>query len=191
MRVEMMTESKPTVKTPSRKRILRKGSGFSLEEVRKSNKSIEEIKAIGIKIDYRRITLHDANIEILNNIKIESKKKDKREPFKKKVKIPKKPKKKKVVKEEVPEPVKKEVKKEVKKPAKKPVKKPTTKEGIKLTVLDKLGPTTEKKLIEIGITDVESLCKEDPKEVALLVQGCSEEKLSKWIEEGKKILEDK
>ena len=47
----MMTESKPTVKTPSRKKELRKGSGFSLEEVKKSNKSMEIIKAIGIKIE--------------------------------------------------------------------------------------------------------------------------------------------
>ena len=44
--------------------------------------------------------------------------------------------------------------------------------------------------MEIGISDVETLCKEDPKEVATLVKGCSEERVAKWIEEGKKLLEE-
>jgi len=61
--------------------------------------------------------------------------------------------------------------------------------SLKLTLLNKLGPSTEKKMIEIGIPDVQTLIKEDPKEVASLVSGCSEERVIKWIEEGKRLVE--
>jgi len=44
-------------------------------------------------------------------------------------------------------------------------------------------------MIEIGIPDVQTLIKEDPKEVASLVSGCSEERVIKWIEEGKRLVE--
>ncbi len=189
----MLRDLNIIVKSPSREKEFKKGTGFSLEEIKKSNKSIIELKTIGIKIDYRRKTEYEENIEFLNNLKMEIEQKPKREPFKKKVKAPKKPKKKPIPKEEPVDEIKEEPEKEIKpkkKEIKKVVKKPTKKEPIKLTLLEKLGPSTEKKLIEIGIPDVETLCKEDPKEVATLVKGCSEERVAKWIEEGKKLLEE-
>ncbi len=151
----------PVVLSPSKKKLFKKGAGFSLIEIKKSKKTLQDIKKTKIKIDFRRRSEYQQNIDYLNNLKLDFKKKSKQEPFKKKEERPKK-----IVKEKV-------------------IKKPP----IKLTKLDKLGPTTEKKFIEIGIPDVQSLVKEDPKEVASLVKGCSEERMAIWIEEGKKLLE--
>jgi len=152
---------KPTVISPSREKHFKKGTGFSLKEVRKSNKTLQDLKSAKIKIDFRRKTEYQQNIEYLNNLKLDLKEKPKREPYRKKEEKPKKITKKKVIK----------------------------KPPIKLTVLEKLGPSTEEKLMEIGIPDVQTLIKEDPKEVASLVSGCSEERVIKWIEAGKKLVE--
>jgi len=152
---------KPIVISPSRKKDFKKGTGFSLKEVNKSNKTLQDLKSAKIKIDFRRKSEYQQNIEYLNNLKLDLKKKPKREPYRKKEEKPKKIIKKKVIK----------------------------KPPIKLTLLNKLGPSTEKKMIEIGIPDVQTLIKEDPKEVASLVSGCSEERVIKWIEEGKRLVE--
>ncbi len=152
---------KPIVISPSRKKDFKKGTGFSLREVNKSNKTLQDLKSAKIKIDFRRKSEYQQNIEYLNNLKLDLKKKPKREPYRKKEEKPKKIIKKKVIK----------------------------KPPIKLTLLNKLGPSTEKKMIEIGIPDVQTLIKEDPKEVASLVSGCSEERVIKWIEEGKRLVE--
>ena len=157
----MLKKIKPTVLSPSRQKDYKKGSGFSFIEIRESNKSLQDLKEAKIKIDYRRKSVYQQNVDHLNDLKLDLKKKSKREPFIKKEERPKKVAKKKVIK----------------------------KPPIKLTELDKLGPSTEKKMVEIGISDVQALVKEDPKEVASLVKGCSEERVIKWIEEGKKLLE--
>lgn len=149
------------VLSPSKKKLFKKGAGFSLIEIKKSKKTLQEIKEAKIKIDFRRRSEYQQNIEYLNNLKFDFDKKSKQEPFRKKEERPKKVVKKKIIK----------------------------KPPIKLTKLDKLGSATEKKLIEIGIPDVQSLVKENSKEVASLVKGISEERVAKWIEEGKKLLE--
>jgi hypothetical protein len=51
-----------------------------------------------------------------------------------------------------------------------------------------LGAATAKKFIELGVDTVETLCKEDPEELAQLIKGVSAERLKKWIEEGKEII---
>ena len=60
--------------------------------------------------------------------------------------------------------------------------------GIPLTELSGLGAATAKKFIELGVTDVEALCKEQPEELALLIKGVSVDRLKKWIEEGKGLI---
>ena len=80
-------------------------------------------------------------------------------------------------------------KKEKVKKEPKPVKKelPTTK-TTKLTSLSGLGPTTAKKLEELGVSCVEELVNEDPAELASLIKGVSEERITNWIIECKELL---
>ena len=87
---------------------------------------------------------------------------------------------KKVVKKKELAPASK-VKKEPKKVTKKEIK------GIALTELSGLGPTTAKKFKEIGVENISDMCKEEPKELAMLIKGCSEERIKKWIEEAKEL----
>ncbi|MFX1353945.1 MAG: helix-hairpin-helix domain-containing protein, partial [Promethearchaeota archaeon] len=61
-------------------------------------------------------------------------------------------------------------------------------EGIPLTALSGLGPSTEKKFIELGVNSVEDLIKENPEELSVLIKGVSEERIQKWIEEGKSLI---
>ena len=63
-----------------------------------------------------------------------------------------------------------------------------SKDRLPLTELPGLGPTTEKKFVELGVNSVEELLLEDPSELAKLIKGCSEERIKTWIEEGKELV---
>ena len=69
--------------------------------------------------------------------------------------------------------------------------KPVAKEeGTPLIKLSGLGLTTAKKFENLGVTSIEALIKEDPVELAKLVKGCSEVKISTWMKEGERILKE-
>ena len=190
-----------TIKSPTRGAGYREGHGFSLAEIAASGKSLRQIKDLKLKIDYFRKSAHNENIELLKTVKITQKKgKKKKEyvPKEKRVKAKLKIKKKTPVKEELPpveEPIIEKKPKGKASPIKKvKVKKPEPEkeaevEGIPLTNLSGLGPATAKKFKDVGVQSIEQLCEEVPEELAHLVPGCSENKISKWVEEGKKLLE--
>jgi len=189
------------VRSPSKDKDQRKGSGFSLLEIKKAGKSIEEIKKLRIKIDYFRKSIHDDNVEKLKNLKKLPKKEKPRKPFiqKEKKRTEFKPKSTKV-KKTTPKKAKPTPKKIIEKvkivseekplePQLEVIEKP--KEKIKatpLTELTGLGPATVNKFIELGVGSVEDLLQEDVAELATLIKGVSEERIIKWIEEGKEIL---
>jgi hypothetical protein len=190
------------VKSPAKDRHLREGNGFSLAEIKNAGKTVEEIKKFNIKIDYFRKSIHKENVESLKNLKSSKKKGKAREPFvaKEKKRTPFKPKIEKIKKTAPKKPtpkkkVEKEVKptktkKEAKKPALEPAKlKKDEKIKIALTELVGMGPATSEKFKQIGVNDVEELLNEDPKELAALIKGVSEERIKNWIDEGKKLLD--
>jgi ribosomal protein L13E/predicted flap endonuclease-1-like 5' DNA nuclease len=192
----------PIIKSPAKDAHLREGSGFSLLEIKSAGYELQPFKNLGIKIDYRRKTAHEKNIEMLKTLKIPEKKQKKREPFvaKEKKRTGFKPKTKKGKKKATPA-IKKEkveiepskIKKEkvkAEKPKEKKEKEEIiqAKEAIPLTELQGLGPATAKKLNELGVESVEDLIKENSEELASLVKGCTEERLKKWIEEGKELM---
>ncbi|MFX1337827.1 MAG: helix-hairpin-helix domain-containing protein [Promethearchaeota archaeon] len=220
------------VKSPSREALLRKGSGFSLGEIKAAAKSIQMIRTLGIKIDFERKSVHQSNIEQLKKIKVPVRKEKKRPPFirkEKKVRVrTKKVKKKTKPVEKVKVPAQKPVKvakipkQKVKQPSKakripkikikekpiekeelvpiieekldekeKPKKKEIVKEekiGTPLTELSGLGKATVKKFNEVGVNTVEDLIKEIPEELSMIISGVSEERIKKWINEGKDLL---
>ncbi|MFW9866696.1 MAG: helix-hairpin-helix domain-containing protein [Candidatus Thorarchaeota archaeon] len=196
-------ESKPkpiaTVKSPSKKSHIRKGVGFSLSEIKEAGKDITQIKRLNIKIDYMRKSSYPENVKKLKELKKPKRESKKREPFvkKQKMRTPFKPE-----KEKLKVAPKKAVKKAPKKPAAKPkpkLKKEKTKptkieevkiepSGTPLTELSGLGTATAKKFIDIGVNNIEELCKEDPDEIAALIKGVSIDRLKKWIEEGKDLI---
>ena len=190
-----------TVKSPTRGAGFREGNGFSLGEIAASGKSLIQIKDLKLKIDYFRKSAHKENIELLNTVKIIQKKGKKKKdyvPKEKRVKVKPKIKKKTPVKTKLPpaeEPIIEKKQKVKASPAKKPkTKKPepekeTEVEEIPLTNLSGLGPATAKKFKEVGVESVEQLCEEIPEELANLIPSCSEERISKWVEEGKKLLD--
>ena len=195
--MQKSTEVKATVISPSRNMNFRKGKGFSLSEIKQSGKSVQELKSMKIPIDFLRKSVHKENIEILKNLKVSQAKSKKREPFipKERRKTEFKPKEKKQaikkVKTSVPEkavpvvkpaPIKEEPKKV------KVESKVTPKGKIPLTELSGLGATTEQKFVELGVNSVEELLLEDPSELGQLIKGCSEERIKKWIEEGKELI---
>ncbi len=191
-------ENKPiaVVKSPSKAAFLREGQGFSLEEIQQAKKDIITLKKLGVRIDYFRKSAHASNIELLKALKLPEKKGKKKKPFvmkekklkvkKEKVKGAKKPK---VApkKEEAVEEELKGAKKTAAIEAKK-AKEAPKETGKLLTELSGLGATTAKKFNEIGVETVEQLCKENPKELSALLKGVSEEKIQKWIEEGKELI---
>ncbi len=63
-----------------------------------------------------------------------------------------------------------------------------TLKGTPLTELSGLGAATVKKFAELGVNNIEELCKENPEELAPLIKGVSVDKLKKWMEEGNKFL---
>lgn len=190
-----------TIKSPTKGKGFREGSGFSLAEIAASGKSVKQIKDLKLKIDYFRKSAHKQNIELLKTAKLNQKKGKKKKdyvPKEKRVKAKPKIKKKTPVKTELPpaeEPIIEKKQKVKASPIKKvKVKKPEPEkeaevEEIPLTNLSGLGPATAKKFIEVGVQSVEQLCKEVPEELTNLIPGCSEKKISKWIEEGKELLD--
>jgi len=187
--------------SPAKDAHLRKGKGFSLSEIKEAGKTVELIRDLNVDIDFFRKSKYETNIEVLKKLKTISKKTKKKKPyefkektrtaFKPKVdKVKKKPVKVKKVTQELkaikkaPTPKKEKVKKE-RKSAKKEL--PTT-ETTKLTSLSGLGPTTAKKFEELGVSCVEELVNEDPAELAPLIKGVSEERISNWISECKDLL---
>lgn len=183
------------VKSPAKDAHLRKGKGFSLKEIKEAGKSVDLLKKLNIKIDFFRRSAYSENVEQLKTLKDVEKIGKKKQPFSKKEKksTPFKPKIEKVTKEVIEKiekaPVKKPVE-EKKKPSKKVKLKAVKAEmkGTPLTECSGLGAATAKKFIELGVTSVEELCKENPEDLAKLLKGVSEERLKKWIEEGKEIL---
>jgi ribosomal protein L13E len=179
----------------------RKGKGFSLSEIKEAGKTVELLKDLNIDIDFFRRSKHDANIEELKKLKPISKKTKKKKPyeFKEKKRTPfkpkeekskKKPAKKRVVSQE-PKITKKappQKKEKVKKEPKLTKKDLPTTETTKLTSLSGLGPATVKKFEELGVNCVEELVNEDPTELASLIKGVSEERITNWINECKELL---
>jgi len=59
---------------------------------------------------------------------------------------------------------------------------------IPLTKLSGLGSATAKKFKELGVNSVEGLIEEDPEELAMLISGVSADRIKKWVQEGKELL---
>lgn len=59
---------------------------------------------------------------------------------------------------------------------------------IPLTKLSGLGATTSKKFKELGVNSIQELLKEDAEELSMLISGVSPERIKKWIQEGKELL---
>jgi len=198
---------------------LRKGNGFSLKEIKEAGLSIQILKDLNIKIDYYRRSANQMNVDTLKTLEVPKKKGKKRKSFVKKEKKrtpfkPKEGKKKEKptkVKEKAPEKpaVKKSKVKEKAVTKKKPEvdkapaakikeiekaleesKAAAEKEGTPLIKLSGLGVTTAKKFEGLGVTSIEELIKEDPAELAKLIKGCTEVKISTWVKEGEKILKE-
>ncbi|MHA1669046.1 MAG: hypothetical protein ACTSV5_00555 [Promethearchaeota archaeon] len=196
--MESKNALKSVVKSPARDAHLKMGNGFSLSEIEASGHSLEVIKRLNIKIDYFRKSSHDHNIKSLKSIKIPDSKEKKREPFvqKEKKRTPYKPKTEKIRKNPTPtrkvtetKPKTKPEEKPKKETKKQPVKiKPVETDKTPLVKLSGLGPTTVAKFSDMGVTCIEDLLKEKPEEIAPLIKGCSEVKISKWIEEGKELI---
>ncbi|MEE9376791.1 MAG: ribosomal protein L13e [Candidatus Lokiarchaeia archaeon] len=197
-------EKEPTlitiVKSPAKDAHKRRGTGFSLKEIEGAGKTPDLLRKLNIKIDYFRKSAHLENIETLKSLKAPKLEKKKKKPFvlKEKKKTPFKPK----VEEIKPKP-KKPVEEKPKTAPAKPVPKPKKKEKVKaakvkeistkptgtpLTELSGLGGATANKFIELGVNNVEDLCKEKPEELAALIKGVSLDRLKKWIDEGKELM---
>ena len=192
------------VSSPSRDAHLRRGRGFSLAEIKMANKSVALLKELKVSIDYFRRTAHKENIEKLKTLKTPEKKGKKKKPYipkekrvTVKAKVKKKitpPKKEEILPEKPVEEVKPKAKAASTKKQKAKVKAEVKAEekaeikGIPLTELSGLGAATAKKFKDVGVENIEQLCKEKPEELSMLISGCSEERISKWIEEGNKML---
>ena len=201
METETNEKFYPTIKSPSREHHIKKGTGFSLTEIKEAGKTIQSLHELNIPVDYFRKSTHKDNVEKLKKLKTEKKKSQKKKPyvFKEKKRTPFRPKKEKIIKKTIkkrvavkkptpkkkPKPIKKE---KIKIEAKKVKKEKIELKGMPLTSLSGLGPATETKFHELGVNSVEDLTKEDPKELAALIKGASEERIMKWIEEGKELI---
>ena len=192
-----------TVTSPAKDAHIRKGSGFSLTEIKEAGKSLRDINELNINIDYFRKSTHQENVQKLQNLKLEKKKSKKREPFVKKERkrTPYKPKKAIVKKAPV-----KKVAPKPKKPKAKVTELPTKKEkvkvktaplkvakekptGIPLTNLSGLGPATAEKFIQLGVSNIKDLISENPDELAALIKGVSSDRIRKWIEEALSLIQ--
>lgn len=192
--------------SPAKDAHKREAKGFSLSEIKEAGKTPELLRTLNVSVDYFRRSKHESNIEQLKKLKPVGKKvKKKPYVFKEKKRTPFKPKvekvRKKPVKVEKAEqkpkitkkapPPKKEIEEVELKPVKKEKKEKKEKlksEKTKLTSLTGLGPAAAKKLEELGVSCVEELIKESPGELAPLIKGVSEDRLSKWCDEGKEML---
>ncbi len=191
--------------SPAKDAHIRKAKGFSLGEIQEAGKTVELLRKLNVDVDYFRKSKHENNIEKLRKLKDTSKKakkkkpyeakEKKRTPFKPKISKPKKIAVKKVVAEKpakptkttkkAPAPKKEKIKEEPKLMKKELPKADTT----ALTTLSKLGPATAKKFEELGVSCVEELVNEDPAELASLIKGVSEERITFWISECKELLQ--
>lgn len=192
------------VSSPSRDAYLRRGKGFSLAEIKMANKSVALLKELKVSIDYFRRTAHKENIEKLKTLKTPEKKGKKKKPYipkekrvTVKAKVKKKitpPKKEEILPEKPVEEVKPKtkaastIKQKAKVKAKVKAEVKAEIKGIPLTELSGLGAATAKKFKDVGVENIEQLCKEKPEELGMLISGCSEERIRKWIEEGNKML---
>ncbi|MFX1363908.1 MAG: helix-hairpin-helix domain-containing protein [Promethearchaeota archaeon] len=188
------------VNSPAKDAHKRNGSGFSLKEIKDAGKNVQSLMKLNIKIDYFRKSAYATNIETLKSLKIPTEKSKKKKPFvmKEKKKTPFKPKVKKpktVTKKPIEKKSKITTAKFTTKPKMKEEKKPPKLEkissgpvGTPLTELSGLGGATAKKFIELGVNNVEDLCKENPEELATLIKGVSLDRLKKWIDEGNKLI---
>ncbi len=197
-------EKEPTpitiVKSPAKDVHKRKGTGFSLKEIEDAGKTPDQLRKLNIKIDYFRKSAQLENIETLKSLKTPKLEKKKKKPFvlKEKKKTPFKPK-----VEKIKPKAKKPVEEKPKTAPTKPVPKPKKKEKVKtaklkeistkpagtpLTELSGLGGATANKFFELGVNNVEDLCKEKPEELAALIKGVSLDRLKKWIDEGKELM---
>ena len=220
-------QAEPIVKSPSREAHLRKGSGFSLGEIKAAGKNIQMIKKLRVRIDFFRKSVLESNVEQLKKLKAAEKKGKKRPPFvrrEKKVGVRKKKEKKKVKPIEKVEVLPKEpavkatpITKQKVKPRVKtkeapevieqvekvivekvpPIEKETLKkkekvkkeeEGTSLTKLSGLGAASQKKFKEVGVNNIEELLTENPEELGMLISGISAQRIKKWIDEGKELL---
>ncbi len=111
------------------------------------------------------------------------------EPPKTKIKPAAKAKPTPTIKAKTPEPPKTKVKPA---PKAKPKKAPVVEEeptGIPLNKLSGLGAATAKKFAELGVKSVQDLLEEDADELAMLISGVSADRIKKWMQEGKDLLE--
>ncbi|MGQ4874133.1 MAG: ribosomal protein L13e [Promethearchaeia archaeon] len=192
------TEQKLIAKviSPAKDHHIRKGKGFSLKEIKEAGKSVKLLKELGIPIDFFRRSSHEWNVKILKELKPPEKKKAKKKKrpwIPKEQRIKKKPKPK--VKRKAPTPKKEAPKKEAPKakaakvkPAKSKAAAKTEEGKTPLIKLTGLGQATANKFAELGVNSIEDLLKENPSELAVLIKGCSEERIKRWIEEGKELL---
>jgi len=190
--------------SPAKDAHIRKAKGFSLGEIQEAGKTVELLRKLKVDIDYFRRSKHENNIEKLRKLKDTGKKakkkkpyeakEKKRTPFKPTVSKPKKKTVKKVVAKKPAKPTKaakkvsapkKEKVKEEPKPKKKKL---PEEETTALTSLSGLGPATAKKFEALGVSCAEELVNEDPEELAKLIKGVSEERISNWIKECKELL---
>ncbi len=176
------------VKSPSQDKHLREGNGFSLAEIQKAGKTVSMLEALGIKVDYRRKSVHQSNLEKLNTLIPSEKKAVKREPFKPKEKKKRAPKLKveKIVEEEskIEEPKKEKIKKEKAKKEKRPAKKKEVKK-------EKPSEKIEKKeeIIEHDVIEEAKVPEEEP--IALTeLTGCGPATASKFAQIGISSIQD-
>jgi predicted flap endonuclease-1-like 5' DNA nuclease len=187
--------------SPAKDAHVREGKGFSLLEIKEAGKTVAMLRELNIDIDFFRRSKHETNVELLKKVQPVSKKKKQKKPYEYKEKkrtpfkpmeekVKKKPAKTKKVAQEPKAikkapPVKKEKAKKVAKPTKAELKSADT---TKLTSLSGLGPATAKKFEDLGVSCVEDLVKEDPSELASLIKGVSEDRITNWINESKELL---
>lgn len=63
-----MAEAVPLVKSPSRRK-LRRGRGYSLNELRMAGLTLHDARMLGLRVDKRRKSAHNYNVESLTKIK--------------------------------------------------------------------------------------------------------------------------
>jgi outer membrane biosynthesis protein TonB len=189
----MEEELVPLIKYSKKQFSMRKGRGFSLEEIKKAGLNLDIIKREKIRFDPRRTSSYEQNIEILKSISIKPKKKPvikEKQPVKKEkiIKKKKKVEKKEPVKEIKPKKEKKIEAKPKKVKAKVKSEIEIDKNAIKeLTTISGLTETDAKKLIAIGVLNKKDLL-EMAEDLDILSEetGISLTKMKKWISKNKK-----
>ncbi|MFX1395087.1 MAG: helix-hairpin-helix domain-containing protein [Promethearchaeota archaeon] len=155
---------------------------------RKVRRKVKPIKEMEILPDIEELEIVSEAKESEPKIKKEVIKTKPVHTTKVKATTPPKTKVKKVAKAKETIPPKIKVKKVAEEKAKIPPKTTIQEEDIPLTKLSGLGATTSKKFKELGVESIQQLIEEDPEELSMLISGVSVERISKWIEEGKELL---